>query len=192
MATAEERALVKLGSELDKLGRQIQRLLEKQAELTQEKTRLEAARDAAYSAVSTPSSRRLSATAILTRAPGWERQRGRGRQPASSPLPQPDFSSANPFEVLSSRRSCPGRGQAASLGAEAARRLRHRRPSRGGCRHLRPAQRDPEGALPLASGHRAEEDVGQACCLRSASNVPARVRVIQSSFLSPQLAPGHL
>ncbi|XP_076832579.1 uncharacterized protein LOC143477731 [Brachyhypopomus gauderio] len=105
MATAEERALVKLGSELDKLGRQIQRLLEKQAELTQEKTRLEAARDAAYSAVSTPSSRRLSATAILTRAPGWERQRGRGRQPASSPLPQPDFSSANPFEVLSSRSS---------------------------------------------------------------------------------------
>ncbi|XP_076836831.1 uncharacterized protein LOC143482368 [Brachyhypopomus gauderio] len=100
-----ERALVKLGSELDKLGRQIQRLLEKQAELTQEKTRLEAARDAAYSAVSTPSSRRLSATAILTRAPGWERQRGRGRQPASSPLPQPDFSSANPFEVLSSRSS---------------------------------------------------------------------------------------
>ncbi|XP_076862275.1 uncharacterized protein LOC143514677 [Brachyhypopomus gauderio] len=105
MATAEERALVKLGSELDKLGRQIQRLLEKQAELTQEKTRLEAARDAAYSAVSTPSSRRLSATAILTRAPGWERQRGRGRQPASSPLPQPDFSSANPFKVLSSRSS---------------------------------------------------------------------------------------
>ncbi|XP_076841104.1 uncharacterized protein LOC143512308 isoform X2 [Brachyhypopomus gauderio] len=105
MATAEERALVKLGSELEKLGRQIERLLEKQAELTQEKTRLEAARDAAYSAVSTPSSRRLSATAILTRAPGWERQRGRGRQPASSPLPQPDFSSANPFEVLSSGSS---------------------------------------------------------------------------------------
>ncbi|XP_076866523.1 uncharacterized protein LOC143517666 isoform X2 [Brachyhypopomus gauderio] len=100
-----ERALVKLGSELEKLGRQIERLLEKQAELTQEKTRLEAARDAAYSAVSTPSSRRLSATAILTRAPGWERQRGRGRQPASSPLPQPDFSSANPFEVLSSGSS---------------------------------------------------------------------------------------
>ncbi|XP_076854603.1 uncharacterized protein LOC143509636 [Brachyhypopomus gauderio] len=78
MATVEERALVKLGSELDKLGRQIQRLLEKQAELTQEKTRLEAARDAAYSAVSTPSSRdrhldpgtRLGAPARTRKAAG--------------------------------------------------------------------------------------------------------------------------
>ncbi|XP_066518870.1 uncharacterized protein [Hoplias malabaricus] len=90
-----------LSTELEQLGRRIQRLQEKQTELQREKTRLEAARDASYAAVGTPAppSRRLPGTAIFTPAPSWERQRGKPR--SSPPLPQPVFTSTNRFEVLS-------------------------------------------------------------------------------------------
>ncbi|XP_066499874.1 uncharacterized protein [Hoplias malabaricus] len=56
------------------------------------------------------------------------------------------------------RRTCPGRCQAASLSALAARGIRHRRSPLGNKRHLRPLQLGPEGALPFASGYRSEED----------------------------------
>ncbi|XP_066499875.1 uncharacterized protein [Hoplias malabaricus] len=82
-------------------GRQIQRLLEKQTELQRQKTRLEAARDASYVAVTSPAPLPwwFAGVPIYTPAPGWERQRGRGKPRPSPPPPQPAFTSANWFEA---------------------------------------------------------------------------------------------
>uniref|UniRef100_A0AAR2IJQ2 SGNH hydrolase-type esterase domain-containing protein n=1 Tax=Pygocentrus nattereri TaxID=42514 RepID=A0AAR2IJQ2_PYGNA len=103
----EDRALQTLSEELARLDRQIQALLVKQSELHRAKSRLEEARDASF-AVSSPGlpAGRTAAVCNFTPAPGrgWERQRGRGKR--VSPLPsQPDFASANRFEVLSSSPS---------------------------------------------------------------------------------------
>lgn len=107
---AEDRALQTLREELARLDRQIHLLLEKQTELHRQKTRLEEARDASFTAVSSPGlpARQTAAVCNFTPAPGrgWERQRGRGKR--VSPLPsQPDFASANRFEVLSASPSPP-------------------------------------------------------------------------------------
>uniref|UniRef100_A0A3B1KBZ8 SGNH hydrolase-type esterase domain-containing protein n=1 Tax=Astyanax mexicanus TaxID=7994 RepID=A0A3B1KBZ8_ASTMX len=108
MACAEDRALLTLSEELVRLDQQIHRLLERQSELHRQRTRLEESRDAAFAAVSNPvqPARWTPTVVCFTPAPGgaWERQRGRGKR--VSPLPsQPDFASANRFEVLSSSPS---------------------------------------------------------------------------------------
>ncbi|XP_049326468.1 uncharacterized protein LOC125786882 [Astyanax mexicanus] len=110
MACAEDRALLTLSEELVRLDQQIHHLLERQSELHRQRTRLEESRDATFAAVSNPvlPARRTPAVVCFTPTPGgaWERQRGRGKR--VSPLPsQPDFASANRFEVLSSSPSPP-------------------------------------------------------------------------------------